>query len=251
MTEIVAHRGACLVAPENTFSAADAAIARGASYVEFDVRRTADGVHVVMHDRDVARTTDGAGAVDELTSAEIAKLDAGAWFGDAFRGEPVPRLADYLAHLKGRCRAYCEVKRGDIGAIVAAVRDAGMEDDTFFFSFKPELRAALIEAAPDARHNLPLDEVGSVAAAQAMAQRAIIEFTLDNVSEEGMYEARAAGFETMIFEPAADPQRLDLLVQQAPDLFNIDAVDEVATRLGTYEATAGEPLANDREAWPR
>lgn len=225
--QICAHRGACLVAPENTFAAADAAIARGAAYVEFDVRRTVDGVHVIMHDRDVARTTNGSGFVDELTFADIQALDAGAWFSDAFAGQPVPRLEDYLGHLKGRCRAYCEVKRGDAREIVAAMRAAGMEEDGFYFSFKPEIRQALIDTAPDARHNLPLSEVGSVAAAKALARRAIVEFTLENVSADAMDEAREAGFETMLFEPGADEARLAALVAHRPELLNVDAVDDV------------------------
>ncbi|GAB5378095.1 MAG: glycerophosphodiester phosphodiesterase family protein [Acuticoccus sp.] len=226
MTAIVCHRGASLVAPENTFAGADAAIARGAAFVEFDVRRTADGVHVVMHDRDVARTTDGAGFVDALTYGEIARLDAGSWFGARFAGERVPRLEDYLRHLKGRAGAYCEVKRGDCAEIVRIVREAGV-DDVFFWGFKPEVRAALRAEAPDMRHMITLEIAGTRAAALAEHGAAILEFSLEDVSPEALADARAHGLSTMIHEPGNNCERLDRLLALAPDYANIDDIDAI------------------------
>src|SRR5213596_425075 len=65
--------------------------------IELDVQLTRDGEVVVMHDWTLERTTDGAGAVSDRTLAEIRGLDAGAWFGPAFRGTRVPTLAEVLA----------------------------------------------------------------------------------------------------------------------------------------------------------
>src|SRR5437870_12407948 len=65
--------------------------------IELDVQLTRDGEVVVMHDWTLERTTDGAGAVSDRTLAEIRRLDAGAWFGPAFRGTRVPTLAEVLA----------------------------------------------------------------------------------------------------------------------------------------------------------
>src|SRR2546427_12696742 len=65
--------------------------------IELDVQLTRDGGVVVMHDWTLERTTDGAGAVSDRTLAEIRRLDAGAWFGPAFRGTRVPTLAEVLA----------------------------------------------------------------------------------------------------------------------------------------------------------
>src|SRR5438132_1569033 len=65
--------------------------------IELDVQLTRDGEVVVMHDWTLERTTDGAGAVCDRTLAEIRRLDAGAWFGPAFRGTRVPTLAEVLA----------------------------------------------------------------------------------------------------------------------------------------------------------
>ena len=84
---LCAHRGAMDTHPENTLSAFREAIRSGAHMIEFDVRLTADGVPVIIHDPSVDRTTDGEGEVGGLTCAEIKELDAGKWKGPEFEGE--------------------------------------------------------------------------------------------------------------------------------------------------------------------
>ncbi|MFG2831710.1 glycerophosphodiester phosphodiesterase [Streptomyces sp. NPDC048434] len=106
-TLVIAHRGASRYAPENTLAAVDAAHRRGLIWVENDVQRSKDGRLVVMHDATLDRTTDAAKVfpgrapwrVGDFTAAEIARLDAGSWFGKQFAGERVPTLADYLRRL--------------------------------------------------------------------------------------------------------------------------------------------------------
>ncbi|MET9590326.1 glycerophosphodiester phosphodiesterase family protein [Streptomyces sp. NPDC006516] len=101
---VYAHRGASAYAPENTLAAVDAADDLGIAWVENDVQLTKDGVLVVVHDTTLSRTTDAEEvfpgrapwAVKDFTAAEIAKLDAGSWFGDRFAGARVPTLAQYL-----------------------------------------------------------------------------------------------------------------------------------------------------------
>ncbi|MFF4167418.1 glycerophosphodiester phosphodiesterase [Streptomyces sp. NPDC001741] len=101
---VYAHRGASAYAPENTLAAVDAAEDLGIAWVENDVQLTKDGVLVVVHDTTLSRTTDAEEvfpgrapwAVKDFTAAEIAKLDAGSWFGDRFAGARVPTLAQYL-----------------------------------------------------------------------------------------------------------------------------------------------------------
>lgn len=94
---VVAHRGASVEQPENTITAFEAAIDAGADAVEFDVRMTADGHAVVMHDPDVSRTTDGSGLVSEMTLDEIRKLG-------------VPTLEEALECLSGGVAADIEIK---------------------------------------------------------------------------------------------------------------------------------------------
>jgi glycerophosphoryl diester phosphodiesterase len=89
---LVGHRGAAALAPENTLAGFRAAAEAGVTAVEFDVRLSADGVPVVIHDATLERTTDGKGPVAALSAAQLARLDAGAWFARRFRGEKLPTL---------------------------------------------------------------------------------------------------------------------------------------------------------------
>lgn len=77
--QVVAHRGASEDAPEHTLAAYRKAIEDGADALECDVRLTADGHLVCVHDRRVNRTSNGRGAVSALELAELAALDFGAW----------------------------------------------------------------------------------------------------------------------------------------------------------------------------
>ena len=99
LPRIVGHRGLMRSAPENTL-AGFAACAHLRFGIEVDVRRTKDGVLVVVHDADVSRTTNGTGKVRDLTLAELRKLDAGRWFSPAFAGERVPTLEEVFILIK-------------------------------------------------------------------------------------------------------------------------------------------------------
>ncbi|MGE5147834.1 MAG: glycerophosphodiester phosphodiesterase family protein, partial [Candidatus Eiseniibacteriota bacterium] len=86
LPKLVGHRGAAALAPENTLAGFRAAAAAGVTAVEFDVRLSADGVPMVIHDATVERTTTGRGPVAAQSAAALGALDAGAWFGPRFRG---------------------------------------------------------------------------------------------------------------------------------------------------------------------
>ncbi|MYR47140.1 glycerophosphodiester phosphodiesterase family protein [Streptomyces sp. SID5910] len=101
---VVAHRGASAYAPENTLAAIDKAAELGIRWVENDVQRTKDGELVVLHDESLQRTTDveqvfpdrAPWKVKDFTAAEIARLDAGSWFGAEYAGARVPTLEQYV-----------------------------------------------------------------------------------------------------------------------------------------------------------
>jgi glycerophosphoryl diester phosphodiesterase len=91
-----AHRGNVSDFPENTLPAIQSAVDMGAAQIEFDVHRTRDGHLVIMHDNTVDRTTNGSGAVPDLSFEEIRALDAGSWFDESFAGTQVPTLEEVL-----------------------------------------------------------------------------------------------------------------------------------------------------------
>ncbi|TCU20596.1 glycerophosphodiester phosphodiesterase [Rhizobium sullae] len=92
------HRGHSAGAPENTLAAFRKAFEHGGPLAtcETDLSMTSDGELVLMHDKTVDRTTNGHGIVQNMTYAELSKLDAGSWFSEEFAGERVPLLRDAL-----------------------------------------------------------------------------------------------------------------------------------------------------------
>jgi glycerophosphoryl diester phosphodiesterase len=105
----LAHRGASALAPENTMEAFRLAVEAGAGGLELDVHLTRDGHIVVIHDATVDRTTNGTGAVSEMTLDDLRGLDAGHNFspdgGPTYpyrgRGVRVPRLGEVLREFPG------------------------------------------------------------------------------------------------------------------------------------------------------
>lgn len=110
---VAAHRGASATHPENTVEAFREAVRLGAAMVELDLRRTADGEIVVLHDKRVDRTTDGEGLVSELTFAEIRRLDAGRHRAADFAGARVPTLDEVLDALPRDVWINVQVKHGE------------------------------------------------------------------------------------------------------------------------------------------
>ncbi len=96
---VIGHRGAAGEAPENTLAGLRCAHSFGCQWVEFDVRITADGEPVLLHDDRLERTTNGQGKVRELPLAAIRRFNAGAWFDPLFACEPVPTLTEVIGVL--------------------------------------------------------------------------------------------------------------------------------------------------------
>lgn len=91
---LLAHRGDFAHAPENTLPAFEQAIQKGADGIELDVKLTADGHVIVIHDSTVDRTTDGRGRVASFSLEAMRKLDAGKKFNETFSGTKIPLLAE-------------------------------------------------------------------------------------------------------------------------------------------------------------
>ncbi|SEE73774.1 glycerophosphoryl diester phosphodiesterase [Ruania alba] len=157
---VVAHRGNASVAPGNTMPAVEGAWRAGADLVEVDVRMSADGVPVVIHDATVDATTTGAGEVAGMTGAQARELDAGSWFSPVFAAHRVPLLADVARFLSDHdgTDLLLEVK-GDLtvvqATVVLATLDAaGMRERTIVQTFWPQTIRALRAVDPAMRLGL-------------------------------------------------------------------------------------------------
>lgn len=93
---VSAHRGGRNHGIENTLTAFRNVMAMGVDMIETDVRMTADGFLVLMHDETVDRTTDGTGRVQDLTLAEVQKLNAAVHSDKPMEPEAPPLLKDLL-----------------------------------------------------------------------------------------------------------------------------------------------------------
>ena len=127
LPRIIAHRGASTEAPEHTYAAYVAALAADADGLESDVRLTADGHLVCVHDRSVDRVSNGSGRVSSLELARLEELDFGSWHTptdepesaaradeepdrDANRVLTLRRLLDLVAAQNRRVELAIEVK---------------------------------------------------------------------------------------------------------------------------------------------
>jgi glycerophosphoryl diester phosphodiesterase len=125
---VISHRGEHLHHPENTMPAFQAAFEAGADFFELDVRTTADGKLVLMHDASVDRCTNGHGDVANMTLDEIRKLDAGSKMSPEFAGTKVPTFDEALEFARGRIGVYIDAKRISAKDLVDAVARHALED---------------------------------------------------------------------------------------------------------------------------
>ena len=111
---VCAHRANHGDAPENSLSAIKACIAGGVDIIEIDVRKTKDGILVLMHDETVDRTTNGSGAIKDLTWAEVSKLRLykAAGRNKILTNEQVPSLQQALRLSKGNIYINLDLKNG-------------------------------------------------------------------------------------------------------------------------------------------
>ena len=97
---VTAHRGDAGNAPENTMPAFEKAVEAGADIIELDVRQTADGVYVIMHDESLNRTANVKRKVGEVDYDYISKLDVGSSYDRSYDGTRIPTLEEVLIFAK-------------------------------------------------------------------------------------------------------------------------------------------------------
>ena len=166
--DVIGHRGAGGVAPENTRAAIERAISAGAQWVEIDVQETADGEVVVMHDSDLMKNAGVDLKVWDATVDEITAVDVGTSFDPQFHDERVPTLREILNLCKGRIGIIIELKSYGHGQmleqrVVDLVEASGSVDEVQCMSLKPGVVAQLKKLRPDWRVGLLLSlAVGDV-----------------------------------------------------------------------------------------
>ncbi|MGB2896920.1 MAG: glycerophosphodiester phosphodiesterase family protein [Anaerolineales bacterium] len=154
---VIAHRGASMYAPENTFAAFELAIEMGADAIELDTRLSADGTPVVIHDRTLGRTTDGSGSISSKKIEEIKLLDAGSFFGMRFAEERIPTLEEVFSMVGHKIMINVELNNYASPfdrlpeIIVDLVRKEGLSDRVLLSSFNPIALRRAQRAGPEIR----------------------------------------------------------------------------------------------------
>lgn len=136
--EIVAHRGASYLAPENTLAAVKLAYELGADAVEIDVQLTKDQQVVVIHDRDTRRTAGGHRlVVAESTAAELRQLEVGSWKDPQYAEEKIPLLAEVFPLVPEGKKLVVELKTGPeiLPHLQQQLRESGIAERIILISF--------------------------------------------------------------------------------------------------------------------
>ncbi len=148
----IAHRGASGWAPENTVAAFDAALDVKCRAIEFDVRLSADGVPIVIHDETLDRTTNGRGRVADACWLDIRRLDAGSWKHRRFAGTRVPALEEALQAISEHARPVIELKvRIDERMLLDLLRRHDVLTQCVVMSFDADVLEALRRESTELR----------------------------------------------------------------------------------------------------
>lgn len=224
--QIIAHRGASGLAPENTLKAIRLALELGAGAIELDVQQ-ADGELWVFHDRRLERCTDGHGVLTRQSRAYLESLDAG-------QGERIPTLWQVMSLIAGHCELHIELKGDHTADAVAALTRRAESELGFtpaqwvvssfhhpelarFALLRPEIRLGALTA------NLPLQLARFAERLGAWSLNCDVDF----VNAELVADAHRRGLKVLVYtvDEVADRDTLaamgvDGIFTNRPDRFS-------------------------------
>ncbi|MBC3918210.1 glycerophosphodiester phosphodiesterase [Undibacterium sp. CY18W] len=237
--KVIAHRGGGILAPENTLAAMRCGWEHGFAAVEFDVMLSKDGVPVLMHDPEFGRTVPGIGRVADTMAADLQTMDAGKWFADSYKGEPVPMYADVVRF----CRQHgiwmnVEIKPSpgaeeETGRVVAEQTQALFADVAvidavhlpLFSSFSFSALMAAKNAAPTIPRGFLMDKVTPdwKARLQELAARAL-HTNHKYLTPDTTKEIKDAGYGVFCYT-VNTPERAAEILHWGVDAFCTDRID--------------------------
>lgn len=248
---LFAHRGGGIYAPENTLAAMKVGHAHGFSAVEFDVKLSADGVALLMHDSTLERTTNGTGNVVDKTIAELEELDAGSWHSAAFRGERVARftaVAHYLHGLGMMANVEikpCEGRDAETGRMVAELC-LDLWDDRLV---KPLITSFSIDALRAARAtapDLPIGALTKIPDPQLLPLMAELKCLSihchhEHIDVDLVRLFHSNGYRVMTYT-VNESERVNELLAMGVDGIFTDQLEVMAKRFPALLSDAGKPM---------
>ena len=154
--EIIAHRGAAALAPENTMASVLRALQDGTDWIEIDVQENANGDVIVAHDSDFMKAASDPTKVWDITNEVLGSLDVGSWFDESYSEERVPLLMDVLEAARDKAKVVIELKYyghdEDLERrVIDIVEAAEMADQISTMSLKYPAVQKMRELRPDWR----------------------------------------------------------------------------------------------------
>ncbi len=240
--KVVAHRGAGLLAPENTLAAIQTAWQRGYRAVEFDVMLSKDQVPVLFHDEEFGRTVQARGRLCDCNAAELTQLDAGSWHSPAFAAAKIPLYLEVLEY----CRQQqiwmnVEIKPAAgyeqlTGQIVAELTQQGYADVPvleparlpLLSSFSRQALLAAKHAAPNLPRAYLLEQLHADWLSEAQ-ELAVIAIHLNHqyLSEPQVHSLKDAGYGVFCYT-VNQVERAQELLRWGVDGFCTDRLDLIA-----------------------
>ncbi|NCI17924.1 glycerophosphodiester phosphodiesterase [Cronobacter muytjensii] len=232
---IVAHRGGGRLAPENTLAAIDTGARLGHAMIEFDVKLSKDGQIFLLHDDTLERTSNGWGVAGELNWDDLLKVDAGAWYSGAFKGEKLALMSEVAQRCREhRMMANIEIKpttgadeeTGRVVALAARELWQGMTAP-LLSSFSVEALAAAQRAVPELPRGLLLDEWRDDW--QALTTRlGCVSIHLNHklLDQARVRQLKDAGLRILVYTVNSPRRALELLAWGV-DCICTDAIDEI------------------------
>ncbi|MEP0392069.1 MAG: glycerophosphodiester phosphodiesterase family protein [Erythrobacter sp.] len=225
-TIISAHRGGPSPGlPENAIPTMDAVLHALPAMMEIDVAQSPDGMHYLMHDRTLDRTTTGSGAVTDVPWTKVSTLklvDEAGWMTPYF----VPTFAETLTWAKGRAVLQVDFKRtADFATVVSEIRAADMVQGVILIAYTKAQAMSLYELAPDMLISYSVNAPGDLdeIVAAGIPAANIVAFTGTGTARPDLYSVLEAADVEVIFGTLGRPDR---------------SLDGVFARFGTDERYA-------------
>jgi len=220
MVQVIGHRGAAGLEPENTLRSYRRAIEIGVDYVETDVYLTRDKKLVCIHDRTVDRTTNGRGPVEEMTFDEVRALDAG-------KGEQVPTLREILTLIRGKTKIHIELKgEGTPKPVLTDVMDLAMVPEVVITSGNTDRLKLVREICPDVAVEHIYGDPPPDAVERALSVGAgRVSVNINHITQEYVDAAHRAGLLVIAWPPNTEEEvrralgyGVDMICSDYPDL---------------------------------
>jgi len=219
--KIVAHRGVSSVWPENSLIAFEKAVEIRADGVECDLRRTADGRIVLMHDASIDRTTRGTGYVFALTFAEVRRhaIKDPRQPDRAYPDQRVPSLAEFL-DLMGPSGLELRIELKEVGfeeEVVQQIRERGLADRTVLTSFLPAAIQTVKSCDRSIRTGLITSRFSQVRYEVIRPDIDAVDFGVAWEFSREMYQRAKSDGLTLDVWTIDDPEQFRSIAELAPD----------------------------------